>query len=60
MSLWSRLFGGSYNPAQYVQPVPYEPFISTGGIPVADPGSPLEAMLGERSQVEVFWREVGS
>ena len=57
MSLWSRLFGGSYDPAQYVQPYPYEPFVSTGGIPVADPGSPLEMMLGERSQVESFWRD---
>lgn len=53
---WSRLFGGSYDPAQRVQPEPYEPFMGTGGIPVADPGSPLELMLGERSQVEMFWR----
>ena len=56
MSIWSRLFGGSYDPAQRVQPEPYEPFMSTGGIPVVDPGSPLELMLGERSQVETFWR----
>ena len=56
MSFWSRLFGGSYDPAQRVQPEPYEPFMSTGGIPVMDPGSPLELMLGERSQVEHFWR----
>lgn len=56
MSIWSRLFGGSYDPAQRVQPDPYEPFMSTGGIPVVDPGSPLELMLGERSQVETFWR----
>lgn len=56
MSIWSRLFGGSYDPAQRVQPEPYEPFMGTGGIPVVDPGSPLELMLGERSQVETFWR----
>ena len=56
MSIWSRLFGGSYDPAQRVQPEPYEPFMGTGGIPVVDPGSPLELMLGERSQVEAFWR----
>lgn len=56
MSIWSRLFGGSYDPAQRVQRDPYEPFMGTGGIPVMDPGSPLELMLGERSQVEQFWR----
>lgn len=56
MSIWSRLFGGSYDPAQRTQRDPYEPFMGTGGIPVMDPGSPLELMLGERSQVEQFWR----
>lgn len=58
MSFWSRWFGAveSYDAAQRVLPEPYEPFMGTGGIPVVDPGSPLEMMLGERSQVEVFWR----
>lgn len=60
MGLWSRLTGldsypfDTYDAAQRVLPDPYEPWIGTGGIPVADPGSPL-SMLG-RTQVETFWR----
>jgi HK97 family phage portal protein len=58
MGFWDRFRGvNSYDPAQRVLPDPYEPFISTGGIPVMDPGTPLEFWRnGERSQVEHFWR----
>lgn len=63
MGLWDRLLGRdnptSYEPAQIVQPAPYEPFISTGGIPVADPGTPVEWYIldKDRRAVEKFWRE---
>ena len=63
MGLWDRLLGrdnpSSYEPAQIVQPDPYEPFVSTGGIPVADPGAPVEWYIldKDRRAVEKFWRE---
>lgn len=57
MGFWSRLLGiDSYDAAQRVLSEPYEPFMSTGGIPVMDPGSPLEWWTGGRSEVEHFWR----
>lgn len=52
---WSRMLGiDSFDAAQRVLSEPFEPFISTGGIPVADPGSPLELM--GRAEVESLWR----
>ena len=55
MGFWSRLLGvDSYDAAQRVLADPYEPYISTGGIPVMDPGSPLEYWT--RADVEKFWR----
>lgn len=58
MGFWDRLRGiDPFDPAQRVLPEPFEPFISTAGIPVADPGSPLEVWIhGERSRVDNFWR----
>lgn len=57
MGFFSRFFGfDTFDAAQRVLADPYEPFMSTGGIPVMDPGSPLEFMLGDKSQVERFWR----
>ena len=55
MGFWDRILGiSSYDPAQRVLPEPYEPFFSTGGIPVMDPGSPLE--MWTHTHVEQFWR----
>lgn len=52
---WSRLLGvDSYDAAQRVLSEPYEPFVSTAGVPVMDPGTPL-AVYG-RAEVEHFWR----
>src|SRR5690625_2793989 len=52
---WSRMLGiDSYDAAQRVLNEPFEPFISTGGIPVMDPGTPLS--LYGRAAVETFWR----
>ena len=45
----------SYDPAQRVLPEPYEPWVSTNGIPVMDPGTPLE-LLTNRTSVEAIWR----
>lgn len=57
MGFFSRLIGyDTFDAAQRVLADPYEPFMGTGGIPVADPGSPLEILLGQRGQVEEFWR----
>lgn len=57
MGFFGRLFGfDTFDAAQRVLAEPYEPFMGTGGIPVVDPGSPLELMLGDRSQTEQFWR----
>lgn len=57
MGFWDWIRGvDSYDPAQRVLPEPYEPFMSTAGIPVMDPGSPLEWWTGHRSEVERFWR----
>ena len=55
MGFWDRILGiSSYDPAQRVLPEPYEPFFSTSGIPVMDPGSPLE--MWTHTHVEQFWR----
>lgn len=55
MGFWDKILGiSSYDPAQRVLSEPYEPFISTGGIPVMDPGSPLNYWT--RTDVERFWR----
>lgn len=52
---WSRLLGvDSYDAAQRVLSEPYEPFVSTAGIPVMDPGTPLG--LYGRADIENFWR----
>lgn len=58
MGFWDRFRGiDSTDPAQRVLPEPFEPFVSTGGIPVMDPGTPLEVWVGRhRSEVERFWR----
>jgi HK97 family phage portal protein len=58
MGFWDRFRGiDSSDPAQRVLPEGYEPFVSTGGIPVMDPGTPLEVWVGQhRSEVERFWR----
>lgn len=58
MGFWDRLFGRSFEPAQYVQHPPFEPFVSTGGRMVADPGTPIEEYLvnAHHSGVEKFWR----
>ena len=61
MGFWDRLLGAgeasSYQPAQVVQPDPYEPFISTAGIPIMDPGTPLEFYIdGARSDIDKFYR----
>lgn len=50
---WSAPFS-SYDPAQRVLPDPYEPYMGTYGIPVADPGTPLP--LVERGAIHGFWR----
>lgn len=55
MGLLSRLLGvDTFDAAQRVLAEPYEPFISTGGIPVMDPGSPLGHWT--KAHVETFWR----
>ena len=55
MGFWDKIIGiSSYDPAQLVLPEPYEPFMGTGGIPVMDPGSPLESWT--RTDIERFWR----
>lgn len=55
MGFWSNLLGiDSYDAAQRVLQAPYEPFISTAGIPVMDPGSPLDYWT--RADLEDFWR----
>lgn len=55
MGFWDRILGiSSYDPAQRVLPDQFEPFISTGGIPVMDPGSPLNEWT--RADIEQFWR----
>lgn len=63
MGFWDRLLGrdqpASYEPAQIVQPEPYEPYYATAGLPVMDPGTPLEEYLqsgGYRSGIERFWK----
>lgn len=55
MGFWSRMLGiDSWDAAQRVLPEPYEPFISTGGIPVMDPGTPLDYWT--KADVDHFWR----
>lgn len=56
MGWWDALFPGigSYQPAQTVLPEPYEPFVGTAGIPVADPGVPLSELT--RLDIERYWR----
>ena len=52
----NRLLGlDFYDMAQRVLPEPFEPFMGFHGIPVADPGVPLE--LWHRSNVAQFWKE---
>lgn len=46
----------TYDAAQRVLPGAYEPFLGSGGIPVADPGQPLHALVGERLAVEHLWK----
>lgn len=57
MGFWDRFEGvfSSYDAAQRVLPDPYEPYMATRGIPVMDPGTPLEYLY--RAEVERFWRE---
>lgn len=50
---WTLPFS-SFDPAQRVLPEPHEPFMGSGGIPVADPGYSL--LAGQRSTVEAIWR----
>src|SRR5688500_9688957 len=58
MGCWDRFRGiHSNDRAPRVLPEPYEAFVSTGGIPVMDPGTPLEVWTGGlRTDVERFWR----
>ena len=62
MGLWDRLLRltnpESYEPAQIVQRDQYEPFLATGGIPVADPATPLEEFIltGCDSRVHRLWK----
>ena len=58
MGWWQRLFGNvdPVDPAQRVLPSPYEPFVSTAGIPVADPGTPWEMLVNRHAGVEAMWR----
>lgn len=57
MGFWSRLIGfDTTDAAQRVLADPYEPYMATGGIPVMDPGSPLDLVTGQRGHVEEFWR----
>ena len=59
MGFWDRFRNiDSTDPAQRVLPEPYEPYVSTAGIPVMDPGTPLEMWHrgGTRSDVEHFLR----
>jgi HK97 family phage portal protein len=57
MGFWDRFLGiSSYDPAQRVLPEPYEPFVSTGGIPVMDPGTPLAYWIGGNADAEHMWR----
>ena len=54
---WARIGDafGSFAPAQTVLPDPYESWVSTAGIPVADPGTPLE-LLNRKTYVAEVWR----
>lgn len=63
MGFWTRLISGekavpfdTYDAAQRVLPAPYEPFLSTGGIPVMDPGTPLHYWIGGNADAEHMWR----
>lgn len=57
MGFWSRLLGiDSYDAAQRVLPAPYEPYVSTAGIPVADPGTPLDYWIRGTADAEHVWR----
>ena len=63
MGFWTRLVRGekalpfdSYDAAQRVLPDPYEPFFSTAGIPVMDPGTPLHYWIGGNADAEHMWR----
>lgn len=63
MGFWTRLIGGekatpfdTYDAAQRVLPEPYEPFMSTGGIPLMDPGTPLHYWIGGNADAEHMWR----
>ena len=66
MGFWTRLLAGekalpfntfdTFDAAQRVLPEPYEPFFSTGGIPVMDPGTPLQEWLGRTADAEHMWR----
>lgn len=54
---WSRFLGiDSFDAAQRVLPAPYEPFVSTGGIPVADPGTPLQDWIRSTADADHVWR----
>ena len=62
MGLWDRLLAltnpTSYEPAQIVQPDAYESYRGTGGMMVADPGTPLEWFIeaGHESGVHRLWK----
>ena len=63
MGFWNRLISGekalsfdTYDAAQRVLADPYEPFVSTGGIPVMDPGTPLAYWLNGTADAEHMWR----
>lgn len=67
MGFWTRLFSGqkaypfnTYDAAQRVLPDPYEPFMSTGGIPVMDPGTPLHYWINGNADAEYIWRTQSS
>lgn len=57
MGFWDRFRGiDSTDPAQRALPEPFEPFMSTGGIPVMDPGTPLHHWLGGNADADHMWR----
>lgn len=57
MGFWSRFLGiDSYDAAQRVLPAPYEPFVSSAGIPIADPGTPLDLWIGSTADADHIWR----
>lgn len=58
MGFWDNIRGlfSSTDPAQRVLPEPYEPWFSTYGVPVMDPGTPVEMYNTKHAQVDALYR----